>query len=226
MFEIIRCEPKSDILVVTPLRVKDDIEKCVQKLIETNDVSFSWVSYKSEANIPTNTELGMLEWKKSYELPKYIIKIDNDINPDDHFLDALYNRAEFTDNRVAYVYPSFRYFKEDGQVLWNLEASPFNISYLLKQNYITSMSLIKTSYLEQIGGFVKDEKYQRLLDWALWLKFYYFGFIGEPEPSAWFSSTIKLGDVSSGTREEYIEKACNIMQDFCLPIIKKEGATL
>lgn len=120
-------------------------------------------------NIPTNTQLGLLEYEKQFTPAKYVIKVDNDIDAKPNFLDSLYHTLDTSENNIAYSYCSFSFVNESQRIFF--KAIDFNRDKLLKSNYISSVSMIKVNLLKKIGGFVCDEKYVRLLDYALWLTF-------------------------------------------------------
>jgi hypothetical protein len=81
---------------------------------------------------------------------------------DRNLLDEMYKLLSGTNNNISYCYCSFSYILPDGkQISFNKN---FNKNELLKQNYISSNSMIKLDKLDQVGGFVCNDKYVRLLD--------------------------------------------------------------
>jgi hypothetical protein len=84
---------------------------------------------------------------------------------DRNLLDEMYKLLSGTNDNIAYCYCQFSYILPNGkQILFNKN---FNKNALLKQNYISSNSMIKLDKLDQVDGFVCDDRYIRLLDWCL-----------------------------------------------------------
>ena len=98
---------------------------------------------------------------------------------------------------------------------------PFSVDRLIQQNFISSCSLIRTKTLEETGSFVTDDKYFRLLDWALWLQFLRRGYIGEYVNDTSFTAYASPTAVSSGSAEDYRIKHQRIIQDFVAPYIDR-----
>ena len=92
------------------------------------------------------------------DLPEYLLFSDNDIQWKENALEVMYNCLSKTDDSIAYCYCSY---EMDNVVYCNQE---FDANKLLTQNYISTMSLIKTKFFL---GF--DESIERLQDWDLWL---------------------------------------------------------
>jgi len=59
-----------------------------------------------------------------------------------------------------------------------------------------------------------------LLDWALWLKFAKFGFIGRPCINASFIAISSENDISAGSIEDYQIKHERVSEDFVKPLIE------
>jgi hypothetical protein len=82
--------------------------------------------------------------------------------------------------------------------------------------------------LNDVGGFVTNNRYKRLLDWCLWLKFFSKGYIGKACENASFIAVSKEDDVSAGSLEEFNLKKGRVFNDFIKPIIdgyKKVNST-
>lgn len=206
----------SKVLVVTPLLPDHKVSKITRKTIKRNNTPFSWVSYSGKNNIPTNTQKGINEYQKKWGAVKYFLMIDRDIEAGRHLIDRMYETLEKSNDDIAYCYASFEF---KGYVNASFPANDFNIRRLLEGNYISSNSMIKMSCLEEVGGLVTDEKYRRLLDWALWLKFLQHGYSGIPCTDASFIAHSDKEDVSAGTKEDYKLKWQRVRSDFAMPII-------
>ena len=79
--------------------------------------------------------------------------------------------------------------------------------------------MINYEKLKEIGGFVKDDKYRRLLDWALWLKFLAAGYHGVLCQTASFIAMSDENTVSAGTKEDYRLKYARVKEDFVKPLL-------
>jgi len=159
-----------------------------------------------------NTKIAYKQYRRENgDVPKYVIKVDNDITTSKHWLDKMYTVLESAKPEVAYTYTSFEF---TGAINVKFPLSKFQPQRLVRSNYISSCSLVKTQLLDQIGGFVTDDKYFRLLDWCLWLKFLKFGFIGEPVPHAHFTAYASPTSISCKSREDYQIKLKAVKDDF------------
>jgi len=210
--KIVKSNKKPELLVITPLSLGDKISKETKKGIKRNKVSFDWISYMGKGNPYKNTKLAYKQYRKDNGfVPKYVLKIDNDITPTRYLMDRMYNVLENSDNNIAYAYTSFEFI---GSINVKFPLRPFNKKFLLKNNYISSMSMIKTQLLDQTGSFVIDDKYFRLLDWCLWLKFLKFGFIGAPIENAHFTAFAGPKSISCRGLKDYKEKYQHVKEDF------------
>lgn len=218
MMQIIKQDKKSKVLVITPLLPGHKVSKDTKRTIKRNETPFSWISYESENNIPTNVQNGLNEFRKSNKLPPYILPLDNDIILGRGMIDRIVVAMEMLPRNVAYVYANFEF---KGRINKKFPAQAFDINKLVLNNYISSNSLIRLESLDSIGGFVTDDKYKRLLDWALWLKFYSYGYIGMPCPIANFIAISKENDISAGSYDDFRNKRSRIMEDFIKPLIEK-----
>lgn len=212
-----RTSPK--FLIVTPLRVGDKISKETLKTIKRNETPFTWVSYEGPYNIPINTTIGLniyLGINKKENI-KYFIKIDNDINADRVLLDEMYNTLESCkDDYVAYCYCPFKFVLSDGRAI-EFKYREFDTEALLRANYITSNSMINIEKLNHIGGLVCDSYYQRLLDYATWLKFLSYGYEGITCKKG-FTTPLQEGSISAGGEKDYNVKMGRVQKDFIRPL--------
>lgn len=219
MLEIIKKVDNPRFLVITPLRKGDKISKKTMEILETNSTPFDWVSFKSKRNVPGNTKMGLLEYEKEFPKLPYIIKIDNDINASSCLLDIMYQTIKSSKENEAYTYSSFSYVK-NGKKLFSFPAILFNMEKLLKHNYISSNSMIKRDLLDKVGGFVTDKKLERLLDYALWLKFLYHGYKGVPCLS-YFEAEMSDKSISAQSQQDYNKKMILVHKQFVEPILNK-----
>lgn len=206
-----------EILVVTPLLPNHGISKLTLKTIKRNDVPIYWISSSGNNNIPTNSLNGIKWYKNKFgKLPPYYIMIDRDIEMGRHMLDRLYKKLSKKPDGIGYCYATFQF---KGHINADFPANPFDINKLLKGNYISSNSLFKSSVIEQVG-LVTDDKYKRLLDYAFLLKCFKMGYVGVPEPNAWFIAHSTKDDISAGSQDDYRRKYLRVYDDFIEPIIK------
>lgn len=219
MYKIIKKSKNPKYLIITPLKIGDKISKETKETVKKNNIQFDWVSYEGDNNIPTNANLALEEYEKENRIIDYIIKLDNDIKMSNRMLDKMFNTIKNSPQSIAYVYSSFQYILPNGQSInFNKE---FDIEALLSQNYISSNSMIKRNVLRFVGGFVTDEKYVRLLDWALWLRFLYYGYLGKKVKDVNFTTPLNENNVSARGVEDYNLKISRIREDFVEPIINK-----
>lgn len=208
-------------LIITPLKTGDEISNKTWDTVNKNKHPFVWISYEGNNNIFVNTENALLEYEEMYGKVPYIIKIDNDINMDHKLLDKMYKKLELLDNIYAYVYCPFSYLLKNrkGENRKISFQKDFNETELRKANYISSNSMIKRDLLEKIGGFVKDDKYIRLLDWALWLKFLYYGYRGSLlKEGKGFTTHLNEDSISARSIEDYKVKYERVYNDFVIPL--------
>ena len=218
--KIIRQDKDSKVLVVTPLLPNHKISKDTKKTIKRNKVPFTWITSEGHNNIPVNVENGLNDYRKKFHkhLPLYILPLDRDIILGRSMIDRMVAVLDILPDEIAYTYANFEF---KGAIDKKFPAKPFDINALVFNNYISSNSLIKIKYLDAIGGFVKDNKYKRLLDWCLWLKFYQHGYIGMPTPNANFIALSTPNDISAGTQEDFELKRKRVLEDFVKPIMEK-----
>jgi hypothetical protein len=216
MYKEIEINTHSDILAITPLLPGHKISKETKIGLKRSDCLFSWVSYESSNNIPTNVSAGIEEFKRRYKKPKYVIIIDRDIIPCRNMLMKMEQTLSRANNEIVYCYANFEFAGEVNARFYGLEFEPMK---LLNSNYISSNSLIKYDKLTEIGGFITDNKYKRLLDWALWLTFLKHGYYGILCKEANFIAMSDKNSVSAGTQEEYKLKYKLIKEDIIKPML-------
>lgn len=214
MFKIQHKSRWPKFLIITPLRPQDKISAETRKTIKRNTTSFDWISYESDNNIPTNTTFALNEYESQYPKLNYLIKIDNDINLDRSLLDSMYSNLVNSNNIIGYCYCPFKFILPDAKEIQFTQQ--FNRNKLIEQNYISSNSMIKRNMLEYVGGFVTDGKYERLLDWAFWLRCLYYGFEGLMIPSKQFSTPLNENSVSNRGVQDYKTKYNRVYKDFSL----------
>lgn len=206
------------VLIVTPLLPNHRISKETKKTIKRNKTPILWITSQGENNIPQNTQIG-IEWcRNTGKLPPYFLMLDCDIILGRSMIDRLVKCLSNTPDEIAYSYASFEF---KGSFDRKFPADPFDINRLVQHNYISSNSLIKMDKLDEVGGLVTDNKYKRLLDWALWLKFFHNGYYGMPCPNARFIAKSTDKDISAGSQQDYDEKRKRVLQDFVKPLVEK-----
>lgn len=218
MYKEIKKSKSPKFLVITPLKVGDTISKETKKSIKENKIQFDWISFEANNNIPTNTQLALEEYEKSHPKLGYLIKIDNDIKMQVHMLDKMYWELKNSDKTIAYVYCEFSYILDDYRQI-NFKGD-FNLKRLMNSNYISSNSMIKRNDLEKIGGFITEQKYERLLDWSLWLKFAENNLFGKFIKNTKFTTPLNESNVSARGVEDYRQKHKLVFEDFVLPVYR------
>ncbi len=208
---IVKCK-NPEILLITPLKIGDKVSKETKKSIKRNKTPIEWVSYQDIYNPAMNTKMAYDRWVYDNGSVPYVMKIDNDITASRGMIDKLYNGLKSQPHSVAYSYCSFEF---TGCIKVKFSLRKFDEILLKKQNYISSCSLIDTSKLREIGGFVTDDNYKGLLDWCLWLKFLKNGYKGQPVQSAHFSAHASVKSVSCWPGGGYMETRKKVINDFC-----------
>jgi len=214
MLYIIEKSKRPDILLITPLAKGDTISDKTTKSIKKNDIEMDWICLSDNQNPYKNFDTALKIYEKKYNLPDYIIKIDNDIEVEENMLSSMMQTLENSLNNVAYTYCSFSF---TGSINLSIPAVPFNPEKLGICNYISSISMMKSSHLKDIGGVVTDDKYFRLLDWALWLKFLNYGYMGAPNYFTSFVAYASENSISNRGFEDYKIKAQRVIEDFFVP---------
>ena len=218
--EIIREDDYSELLVATPLLPGHKISRETKVSIKRNGIPFTWITCTGENNIPTNWWYGSkkyFEMRSTLTIP-YILPLDRDIKLGRHMLDRMLETIKESKEQYAFCYCNFEF---KGTINNKFPCQPYDINRLLQGNFISSNSMMKYDYLELIDGPVMDDMYKRLLDWALWLKFYQYGYYGIPCPTADFVAYSDEDSISAGTAQEYQQKHQRVHRDFVIPIAQK-----
>lgn len=216
MIKIIRECENPEILVITPLLPSHKISNITKKTLNRNNHPFYWISSEGPYNIPKNALEGILWYKKQYgNLPSCYMMIDRDIEAGRGLLDRLYEKLIISPSNIGYVYATFQF---KGHINHDFPAMPYDINRLIKGNYISSNSMFKSEVIEQVG-LVTDDKYKRLLDYAFLLKCFANGYIGLPEPKAWFIAHSTKDDISAGDFNDYQIKYQRVFEDFIKPLL-------
>ena len=214
MLTIVHKSKNPKFLVITPLRLGDEIYPNLMESIWINKTKFDWITYCGPNNIPLNTQNGLKEYCKNNKKPKYFIKVDNDIVFKTNVLDEMYNKLKLSSKNIAYCYSSFAFI---GKMTAYFKAQEFDINKLINSNYISSVSMIKTEAFENTGGYITDDKYIRLLDWAHWLYLYKRGYKGIP-CNGMFHAIVNKSGISNASSEDYFKKRELIIRDFINPL--------
>lgn len=218
MIDIIKKNKDPEILVVTPLLPNHKVSRITKKTLKRNDIPYYWISSTGNRNIPKNALEGIQWYKNKHgKLPPYYIMIDCDIEAGRGLLDRLYRKLKDTGSNIGYCYATFQF---KGYVNADFPAKPFDINELIKSNYISSNSMFKSSTIENVG-LVTNDKYKRLLDWAFLIKCFREGYVGIPEPNAWFIAHSTEKDISAGSNDDYKLKYIRVFKDFIEPLFKK-----
>lgn len=216
--EVVQSSRNPIVLVVTPLLPGHKISKITKKTIKRNNTPFVWISSTGPHNIPTNAQKGIDWYRESFGLPPFFLMIDNDIELGRDMIDRMVKTLIDSPPYIAFTYANFKF---KGFVNKEFPAVPYNINSLLRDNYISSNSLIRTEALEKVGGLVTDDRYKRLLDWCLWLKFFSHNLYGVPTTNASFIAQSSENDISAGSVEDYKLKKSRVVEDFIKPIFEK-----
>lgn len=217
--KIIQETENPEILVLTPLLTGHSISKETKKSIKRNDIPFTWVSYENKGKHASNVQKGLEEYLKRYKKVPYFQIIDNDITLGRGMLDRLHRKLKGTDEEVAFAFCPFSY---KGYINMNFPAKEYNIYELMRNNYISSNSLYKTDAILDVGGFVTDQKYHRLSDWCMWMRFYWNRYIGILAENAFFTARSEPTDISAGSNDEYNTCKDLVIRDFVWPVINRE----
>jgi hypothetical protein len=222
MLKIVRNDKNSQILVITPLlkneKVEHKISRDTENSIKRNDVPFIWVTYSGAGKHATNIQNLLDAYQNKYPIPPYIQVLDCDIILGRHFLDRMYEKIIKSKDDVGFVYSPFQY---QGHVNISFPPMKYDIEKLVMGNYISSNSLYKYEAIKAVKGFVTQEIYHRLSDWAMFLKMYYYGYIGELCESTSFVAISTKDDISAGTSEEFLRTKNLIHEDFVRPILER-----
>ena len=212
---IVRCK-NPEILVITPLRKGDKVSKSTKKSLKRNKVPFTWISYMGDNNPVKNVDIAYKQYRKDNQgLPPYVIKIDNDLTTNRYMLDKMIEELDKSTKNISYAYCPFQF---TGHLKVQFPSVKFDSERLMKHNYISSCSLISTSSLDNIGGWITNDKYKGLLDWCLWLEFLKKGYQGVLVPNTTFSADSSPTSVSSWPVDSYEKTRKLVLSDFVRPI--------
>lgn len=221
MFNVIQKVKNPVSVVLTPLRTTDTIHKDLKKSLKRNNILFDWVSYSSDANCPQNANFAWENYIKTFNFyPETLIKLDNDIEPEYHFLDKLYYVLKNSSEKIGYSYCSFEMY---GVKNLKFPVKKFSVKELLIQNYISSNSLIKMNAFLSVGGFNCNKEYERLCDWVCWLKLLEKGYEGIPCLNTFFKTELKQDSISNRSVEDYYSKYRKILKEIVEPLRTKIG---
>jgi glycosyltransferase involved in cell wall biosynthesis len=121
---------------------------------------------------------------------EYILFSDSDIEwcPDalERLLATL--EAQPDDRHVGYAYGPYQFLDEHGPVGDLVGAQPWDWADLQRNNYISTMCLVRASCRPTF-----DEHLRRLEDWDLWLRLGSMGICGAWEPNLIFRTRIRTG---------------------------------
>lgn len=223
MLKVLKQGKSKELLVITPLFTGHKISSETKTSIKKNNIDFTWISYEGSGKHASNVQAGLDQFKKQFNfLPKYIQIIDRDIILSRNMLDKLYDTIQRSsvksNHKCAFSYCPFSY---KGYINITFPPILYDIDKLLKKNYISSNSMYLTAAVEDVGGFVTNEKYHRTSDWAMFLKLYLNGYIGSLCANTSFIAMSTKNDISAGSNEEYHLTQQLIYRDFIVPIISQ-----
>jgi GT2 family glycosyltransferase len=174
-----------------------------------------WASWEGPKKHAANVQDGFDAYLSKFGvIPPYFQILDRDIILGRNAIDKLLMTLSRTKEDIGYAYCSFEY---KGFVNAKFPPAPFDIKTLMIRNYISSNSMYKTDAVRKVG-FVTEEKYHRLSDWAMWLKMYRVGYSGILCPNTSFIAVSAEGDISAGSNDEYVSTKRLIMEDFVEPV--------
>ncbi|MFA6098458.1 MAG: glycosyltransferase family A protein [Patescibacteria group bacterium] len=115
---------------------------------------------------------------------EFILFCDSDVRLKNDMVEKMANTLQSNPDK-AYCYSNFRFG------VHTFDLFPFNGEKLLKQNYISTMSLIRRSKFIYF-----DENLKRFQDWDLWKRMYKKGSEGIWFPERLFSAPLNTGGIS------------------------------
>lgn len=108
---------------------------------------------------------------------------DDDVILERYALQRLMD-ALVRDRGASYAYCDFVAVNHPTRTNALIKPGPFTADRLRKQNYISTMSLVRRQAFKAVGGF--DEKIERYQDWDLWLSMLGRGMTGTYVPEVLF----------------------------------------
>lgn len=205
------------ILVVTPLLPDHKVSKITKKTLKRNKTPFYWISSEGNQNIPKNFLQGIEWYGNKFKKSNFCyMMVDRDIEAGRGLLDKLYKKLIFSPPVVGFSYATFQF---KGHMNHDFPAMPYDINRLVQANYISSNSMWKKKVIEEVG-LVTDDKYVRLLDYAFLLKCFGHGYVGVPEPNAYFIAHSTKDDISARSQQDYMIKYKRVYDDFIQPLLK------
>ena len=167
--KILHEDKNAKILIVTALYTGHAVSGETKTTIRRNKTPYIWISYMSDGKHATNVQKAISAYRKKVGgiIPPYIFVLDRDIICGRHMLDKMINVLGKADKNIGFCYCPFEY---SGHINIKFPPMEYDINTLVHGNYISSNSLYKTSMVERVGGFVVEEKYHRMSDWAFFIK--------------------------------------------------------
>jgi len=216
-FDVILTDKNPDLLIVTPLRRKDSIDKrCEMSILhDQNTVRKVWVSFKSKNSASFNRIEGYKKAKSFLRknLPPYLLFCDHDIQWHPGAFRKMIEVLKNTDDQIGYVYCGFRYV---GFRNFLFPPKPFDGESLKRMNYISTMSIQKTTVWKKHGRL--DLNLQRYQDWDMWLNYLInHNLIGISCPIEGFLAWSDEKDISMKPDKEY-KNLKIIIEKYGLPI--------
>lgn len=207
------------VAVVIPLRATDEVLPQTTASLEAQSFrDFSVTVIKSEHSAGTNRNEGARRTKS-----EFLLFLDADVALQPTFLEDMVLALD------AYPAASYAYcsYERAGYLTGRVWSEPFNPITLERDNYISTMSLIRRKHFV---GF--NEELDRLQDWELWLRMLDAGYTGVLVDGIGFTAYYKSGDLS--TRDNW-EPSMDAMRrsvamsrrvDIIIPVWNKPDFTI
>jgi len=132
----------------------------------------------------------------------FVVFCDADIffypNALERMMDVLKRNAN-----ADFVYSDFIWKSEEDGYLMMMKAIPWNVQRLYEKNYISFVSLVKTSIAER--AMPLDKTIDRLQDWDFWLTLAQKGFMGKYISESLFIAILKSSGISSRDNMDYLK---------------------
>ena len=179
---------KGLISVIIPCKDRDSIEPFCLRSLEDQIFKNFEIIIKEGTQVCVNRNNGAREAQG-----EYLFFCDNDIDLKDDCLYRMYDALEKNpDCDFAYC----RFYKT-GEITGLQESRPWDFEALKKQNFVSTMSLIRAS---KFPGFRED--LERFHDWDLYLRIAENGSKGYYIPDPLFTAVYKSGGISTN-KENY-----------------------
>lgn len=169
------------VAIITPLRQGDTSGLSLSQTYE----DYSHLTVESEANASVNRNCGA-DMTES----EFLLFLDADVTLVDDFLQVMVETLD-RHPEASYTYCSYT---RAGELKGVEGGGAFDADRLRASNFVSTMSLVRRSAFNAVGGF--NEDLERLQDWDLWLRMLDRDLIGVEAPTT-FTAEYRAGDVST-----------------------------